>query len=150
MESPSWVKLSESKLLYSESDSLIMSMSPMTKEERAAYMRAYRKNNPEYRDRERLYLKNWRKLNPEKTRKHRLTQLEKQRVWVKKYKENNPDKVSAHIRARYLPLDSECSSCASKDSLEHHHPDYSKPDQTVTLCKKCHTKIHGEKESEIF
>lgn len=33
-----------------------------------------------------------------------------------------------------------CSECGSTDSLERHHPDYSKPEEVLILCKKCHTE----------
>ena len=35
-----------------------------------------------------------------------------------------------------------CENCGSTASLVRHHPDYSKPLDTVTLCKSCHGKIH--------
>lgn len=63
---------------------------------------------------------------------------EKERDYRKKY----PEKIKAHNIANKLLLKKECEICGSTRKLERHHPDYSKPSEFVTLCKKCHSKKH--------
>jgi len=47
----------------------------------------------------------------------------------------------AQILARAnIPLGSKCEECGSTENLERHHPDYSKPLETQTLCRACHLK----------
>lgn len=41
-------------------------------------------------------------------------------------------------------LKNKCSKCNSKFHLIKHHPDYSKPDDTIILCSSCHSKLHIE------
>ena len=36
-----------------------------------------------------------------------------------------------------------CSKCKSEDTIEAHHPDYSRPYFVLWLCLGCHLKIHG-------
>lgn len=42
-----------------------------------------------------------------------------------------------------------CQSCGSKEELQFHHPDYSKPKLVITLCKNCHYKEHGKREHKV-
>jgi len=59
------------------------------------------------------------------------------------------ERFKQHIRAKWktkdAPLAPCCSKCGSTENLEHHHPDYSKPLEYVTLCRHCHRKIDGHK-----
>lgn len=41
-----------------------------------------------------------------------------------------------------MTLNKKCRLCKSINNLLEHHPDYSKPNRTVTLCCKCHSKLH--------
>jgi predicted nucleic acid-binding Zn ribbon protein len=42
---------------------------------------------------------------------------------------------------RAVPLTEEtCSRCGSRDRLQRHHPDYSKPTEVQILCQACHVK----------
>jgi len=39
-----------------------------------------------------------------------------------------------------------CSQCGSSENVDLHHPDYNKPLEFVSLCHKCHMRLHnGEK-----
>lgn len=35
-----------------------------------------------------------------------------------------------------------CAICQSKNNLDAHHPDYSKPLEIIPLCRSCHSKLH--------
>jgi len=133
----------------------------MVTEKRRKYMREYylknkdridnqrrerHKNNPELREHERKYLREWRRRNPDKMREYR-EKIDKVILTHQsaEYKKRNPEKVKAQNRARYLTLDNKCAQCGTTENLLHHHPDYSKPDYTITLCRKCHTEVHWGK-----
>lgn len=36
----------------------------------------------------------------------------------------------------------ECCACHRIAPINKHHPDYSKPDETLQLCASCHKKVH--------
>ncbi|GAH71201.1 unnamed protein product, partial [marine sediment metagenome] len=105
-----------------------------THTQRAAYMREYRKNNPEYRKRETETAREWRARNHDKVNAIRRRYRKKNPQIRAKWRKNNPEKVRARARTKYLQLDDKCVECGSTENLEHHHPDYSKPDLTITLC----------------
>jgi len=116
----------------------------------------WRKNNPEKaRESSRLRSAKWRKNNPEKSResrrkcgiKWRKANPEKVYTTFVKWKKKNPEKRRAHnlvFKAKIPAL--ECIVCGSHETLERHHPDYSKPLEIVVLCNKgkdsCHFKEH--------
>lgn len=72
----------------------------------------------------------------------------KHRAWNKKWREKNPEKVKAgafiNHHAKQCPLGPCCEFCGSKRDLQRHHPDYSKPEEYVTLCSYCH-KVENDK-----
>ena len=35
-----------------------------------------------------------------------------------------------------------CSSCKCHSDVQAHHPDYSKPNEVIWLCRSCHHKLH--------
>ena len=80
--------------------------------------------------------KKWRDENPKKFKemKHK-----ERKIYIKKY----PEKIKAQSMAKKIPLKSYCEICGSNENLERHHPNYNKPLIIITLCKSCHTKIHG-------
>ena len=79
-------------------------------------------------------------------RNHREELLAKK----KEYYYNNQKKRAAKATAWYrIPLSSECNSCGSTENLERHHPDYNKPLEIITLCRRCHARLHlGIKEAK--
>lgn len=68
------------------------------------------------------------------------------------YRRRNLEKAAIYSRVWYwnqkLPPMEKCEHCGStdKDDLVRHHPDYSKPYETVTLCHGCHAKLHAEEK----
>lgn len=90
----------------------------------------------------REYLKEWRKRNPDKVKEYRQKYRERHKLYSAKHKAKYPERTKARLHARYLPLDDKCAKCGSDENLVHHHPDYSQPDMTVTLCLRCHQDIH--------
>lgn len=116
-----------------------------THTQRAAYMREYRKNNPELRKRETERAREWRARNHDKVNAIRRRYRKKNPHIRAEWRKNNPEKVTARNRIKYLQSADECAQCGSTENREQHHPDYSKPDLTVTLCRNCHQKLHGKK-----
>ena len=128
--------------LYVVTTPFIIDMPHKTREARNAYKREYYRTHPEFREKRRKYIREWRKRNPEKRREYALKRKEKLNEAQKRYQLNNPDKVKAISRARYVPLAQNCVTCNSEENLEHHHPDYSRPHHTITLCRACHKQLH--------
>lgn len=61
------------------------------------------------------------------------------------YRLKNPLKMKAHqliVPKRKELLSKNCSTCGSTKNLQLHHPDYTKPLKTITLCVYCHEKVH--------
>lgn len=98
-----------------------------------------------YKDKEKQknWISNWRKRN-----KKELS------VYYKEYRKNNPekrkakDKVNSTIRAGKFPKPCICSQCGKTTlevKLNYHHEDYSKPLEVISLCCKCHKKVHENK-----
>jgi hypothetical protein len=73
----------------------------------------------------------------------------------KRYKLANKEKKLAHWSVGYAldagtlikPLN--CTDCGCSETLDAHHPDYSKPLEVVWLCRRCHKRRHAtERENE--
>ena len=43
-----------------------------------------------------------------------------------------------------------CESCGSLEKLQGHHEDYSRPNETVTLCARCHSRAHNGHETWVW
>lgn len=112
------------------------------KEKHAAYMREYRRKHPKYKEKQRAYLRAFRKRHPNYDKKWKQRHKEQGRKDARNQKKRHPERVKARLRNRYLRLKDKCELCGSTEGLEHHHPNYSNPDNTVTLCRKCHNLIH--------
>jgi len=82
--------------------------------DRAEYFQDYRKNNKECRLRE-----------------------------AAREKRNRPIRRIQEIARTKTTIAPSCVLCGSTENLERHHPDYNKPFEIVTLCRRCHQRIHN-------
>lgn len=125
------------------------------RERKRDYMRLWFERHPEKRKQTRQ----WQLAHPEAIKKHRasyrLRHIEKLKDALKSYKKNNPEKIAEYERRKrqnhpdriearwkaeyYIPLGNKCEKCGSIENLERHHPDYGKPLEIMTLCRKCHS-----------
>ena len=87
-----------------------------------------------------------RKANPDLFRRRARKSYRKHRDWYLanqiEYRKKNREKTKAQGAAKWLPLAEFCITCHATESLERHHPDYTKPKEIVTLCRRCHKAIH--------
>ena len=60
----------------------------------------------------------------------------------KNYSKKYPEKVKAHSLCQKIKKKEYCEICGINGKLEKHHPDYNLPLVFITVCKRCHTKIH--------
>lgn len=109
------------------------------KEHVKKYSKKYREKNKE---RIKQLWKVWSNKNKEYLKQRKINNRERYRKYQKLYKQKYPEKIKAHNWNKKIYLKSNCKFCDSNKKLEHHHLDYSKPKSTITVCKKCHTKIH--------
>lgn len=105
--------------------------------ENAAHLAEYRRaNRAHILERMREY-----DLRPER----RANRLQRMAEW----REQNRDKIRVQNRANHaiatgeIQVASACERCGSVNSLDKHHPDYSKPLEVVWLCKSCHLRLHA-------
>lgn len=63
---------------------------------------------------------------------------------TKRHIMNNPDKYIARIMSQKIPI-STCSISGCNEKGERHHPDYSKPLDVVSLCRKHHMDLHNNR-----
>jgi len=112
--------------------------------------RRFYQNNKEKRLQ---YISNWIKENPDKHRNYVLKYsktkagLEARIKSNRKHMESNPHIVAVWkvtqkaLKEGLIQLDSSCKYCGRTTSLTPHHPDYSKPLDIETVCRKCHGRI---------
>lgn len=107
----------------------------------------WRLNNPDkvkaiqarYRNKNAIYLRDLNK-NKESTPEMKAYKRAYRKKNYEKYKEkhdarihvNNALRSGAIIRSKY------CEGCFIEDSVQGHHYDYSKPQNVIWLCRKCH------------
>lgn len=66
----------------------------------------------------------------------------------RQWKENNAIKVKAHyildqaLKSGKIIKPDICEICGASNNLEAHHSDYSKPEDVIWVCRKCHLYIH--------
>ena len=100
----------------------------------------YMKNREKILSKKREYSKNYAKQHPEKSRIRR-----------NQYRQRNPEKTKTQrIAQANISLANSCVKCGSKENLERHHPDYSKPLEIITLCHTCHGLIHRKTEVQFI
>ena len=94
------------------------------------------------------YQKEYKHKHPEKvsewSRRSRQRNPERIAMYRKQYDAIHQEQIKAEKFGRMIPLASNCQQCGSSTNLERHHPDYSKPLEITTLCKRCHREIHLE------
>ena len=100
------------------------------------HQKEYNKNNME---RIRAYKKKWQKENRDKqngyTEKHRLSS-------PKRFERHRTRNITRWYEGKKVPKREVCMKCGTKNDLEYHHKDYSKPFEVDVLCKKCHGEEH--------
>ena len=123
----------------------------MVKKNRNEYMRKYRKTEAykkyyiKMRERRRKYKISWRNKNPDKWKKHKQIQKMK-----RKQNRTMIDMIRDFARhnLRNLMLkrdDYKCTACGFIKNLEMHEKRYEYPqklENMITLCLKCHHKLH--------
>ena len=78
-------------------------------------------------------------------RYQKYSQSDKGKARSKRYKNKSKAKVSAQNKAAYLnPKLETCSIKGCVSIGERHHPNYSKAEQIIWLCRKHHLMIHGK------
>ncbi len=135
------------------------------KEWRNEYQRRNAKENPErYKKYNQTYytknkanikkrVNDWRDKNREKFREYNKKRIKKNEEKIRKYYRERARKLSktpkykkyAKIRnkSRYIKNKKDfCEICRSKEKIEKHHPDYSKPLEVKFLCHLCHVRVH--------
>jgi hypothetical protein len=88
-------------------------------------------------------------MSTESKKKWREKNREREAEYYRERRANDPEykaKCKARKRARYLEeikkLKKEpCFYCNDPDT-EKHHPDYSKPEEVIYVCRKCHSDLH--------
>jgi hypothetical protein len=95
---------------------------------------------------DRVVLQNRQNPKPsyERTKAFRAKHPESHRKDIAKDKQKHPDRYRARkmVYNRQIPLAPSCVQCGSGENLERHHPNYSKPLEIITLCRKCHGLAH--------
>ena len=124
--------------------------------EKKEYMKEWKKNNPKkvkeytkrYKEKLREYHKEYYEKHQEEikeqSKEYRRENKEEQREYFKKWNKENPEKIKAQRLAQKIkiPKNQLCEICGSKENLDKHHEDYSKPLEVMFLCRKCHKRLH--------
>lgn len=88
----------------------------------------------------------WKKKNMEKviacTTRWKKKNKDKVLAYAQRHSNNHPEQVHGVSIARSVQKARSCIRCGSNECLQHHHPDYSKPREVMTLCTKCHSRLH--------
>jgi hypothetical protein len=76
-------------------------------------------------------------------------QVSRKTLYARAYQARNPEKHLARKAVEYALewgklVRGDCQDCGSKEKIEAHHPDYSKPLDIEWLCKPCHVARHAE------
>ena len=76
---------------------------------------------------------------------HKKQVLEQRKKGQRKYAKNNPIKIKAHHIAnqnKETIKKGKCEKCSETEDLHMHHPDYTRPDYVLTLCRTHHIGVH--------
>jgi hypothetical protein len=88
----------------------------------------------------------WRGKGDVMNRYNKYSKSEKGRARLKTYKAKNKEKVSAQNKALYLYERDWCSVEGCEALGERHHPNYSRPDIIIWLCRKHHKALHSPRQ----
>ncbi len=66
-----------------------------------------------------------------------MIKMEQKEKFYNDFNKNKDNKIKPENRY--------CSFCASRNQVTRHHPDYSKKNDFILLCKSCHMKLHKTK-----
>jgi hypothetical protein len=78
----------------------------------------------------------------------RKKEREAERIRHNNWNHAHPERVKAHAALRYavrkgkVAKPETCSRCGSRDWIQGHHADYSKPLDVIWLCNPCHRAEH--------
>lgn len=79
------------------------------------------------------------------TSKGKMAQYASRDKWLKKNRTpDTPEKRKAH-KTTFELKDTKlmiCEICGTNENIRHHHPDYSKPEDTISLCEHHHKLVH--------
>jgi len=104
----------------------------------------YQENRAKILSQQHKYKEEHREENRIRDRKYYQEHKTQKQIVHKNYSLTNRLKRLAKERARYhVSLAGNCSNCGGTEQLERHHPDYDKDLEVVTLCKKCHSRLHA-------
>jgi len=89
----------------------------------------------------------YRERNAEKEnsrrRKYRADNIKIELLKEEFRRKNKKERRHAQYVAQYhTNLGEKCIFCGSNQKLERHHPDYTKPLEFLTVCHRCHLRIH--------
>jgi hypothetical protein len=115
-----------------------------------AYYLSHRKEAKAYNLAHREETKTWRLANADKIKKDRkayhLAHKEESAASLKLYRKTHPlvsiagKVISRRVKRGAIFRPGVCSLCGLTARIEGHHPDYTKPEEVVWLCKSCHRK----------
>jgi hypothetical protein len=52
--------------------------------------------------------------------------------------------VNKRLKLGWFTRPTHCQKCGAEKKLDTHHPDYSKPDEVLFLCRSCHMNAHHD------
>lgn len=82
----------------------------------------------------------WNRSNNAKLYRSTKVYKMKKREYDVIYKQKRPEVITAHIRARKVPIQP-CEVCSTKENVHKHHDDYSKPLEVRFLCDVHHGEM---------
>jgi len=131
---------------------------------KALWAREKYRNNTKTREQMKKNSREWKRRNRKKLNayqmkyyyenpdKWKIKYKEKKNAYMRQYRKTPLAKIkhASRARARYKKLrDCECSLCDSSENLHFHHTDYTK-DKGITVCRRCHHKIHIDVERSFI
>ena len=113
---------------------------------------------PRRRDRKSGVYTRCKLCNVKRNRRYAERNLEKERQRAQDYRAKNRDQYRLRRRGQkerrrfqenvgqiarnHTKIAERCVYCGSTENLERHHSDYAKPLEVVTVCVRCHQRLH--------